>query len=357
MIQYGESALEFRPMNASIRDLSTLYLSSFDTPTYFEAPTYFQYIFKEAAAVNTGPSQSWFYSNRSISVTSKCDVYPVIDNLNGSSQSFSFTNDGQVSTQEFSSIAPNSTTYLTSPDLYNCDPRCANVCGYENNGTAGFYYECEITIGNVTNALIPEHQVSDDNAKIAAGAIALQGYQTMNGNSQFQRFPAQSTYGRFLHGDSDTMAYNMRLFAIGVFATADQIISDIDTSALHVPGFFPNQGVKLNIDHPGNMWALFGCIGGAHLVLFLIGLWIANRVVVVEDSYLAIAMLLRPVVEGMKYKGCLLDKEERKKRVRGLEEVVYGPITEEKGGVRGLEISAVAEREQHSRDWDGYYDS
>lgn len=92
-------------------------------------------------------------------------------------------------------------------------------------------------------------------------------------------------------------------------------------------------------------------------MLFLIGLWIANRVVVVEDSYLAIAMLLRPVVEGMKYKGCLLDKEERKKRVRGLEEVVYGPITEEKGGVRGLEISAVAEREQHSRDWDGYYDS
>jgi hypothetical protein len=85
---------------------------------------------------------------------------------------------------------------------------------------------------------------------MAAGAIALQGYQTMNGSSQYQRFPAQSTYSTFLHGNSDARAYNMRLFAIGVFATADQIISDIDTP---VPGLLSDQGLKLSVDQPRGM--------------------------------------------------------------------------------------------------------
>lgn len=76
----------------------------------------------------------------------------------------------------------------------------------------------------------------------------------------------------------------------------------------------------------------------------------------VEDSYLAIALLLRPMVEGTKDEGCLLDKEERERRARGLE-VVYGMVSEKKSGVRGLEISGAAECERDSRRWEGYYDS
>jgi hypothetical protein len=37
-------------MNTSVLDPSTLYLSPYNAPTYFEAPSYFQFIFEETAA-------------------------------------------------------------------------------------------------------------------------------------------------------------------------------------------------------------------------------------------------------------------------------------------------------------------
>jgi len=73
----------------------------------------------------------------------------------------------------------------------------------------------------VSNTEVPQQRVSDANAKMAAGAIALQGYQANLQDSQYQRYPAQSSYGKFLDGKSSAMAFNMRKFAIGVFAAAD----------------------------------------------------------------------------------------------------------------------------------------
>jgi hypothetical protein len=61
---------------------------------------------------------------------------------------------------------------------------------------------------------------------MAAGAIGLQGYQQYSNSrpmSQYQRFPAESTYGHFV-GDGAQMVSLMSQFAIGVFVTADKIM-------------------------------------------------------------------------------------------------------------------------------------
>lgn len=373
--QFGEVSLQYQYQNLNHSDanelpqidgISSIYLTHFLEPTIFidSKSSYLQYVFQETTADSTS-SMGYFYSNRSILATSECMVYKVVDNLNGTSQSFQIDKDGELQTQNFSSIAPKSTTYLTSPNELDCGPRCANVCAFENSGSKGWYYECNITISEVSNATYEQQRVSDATAKMAAGAIALQGYQAQIQDSQYQRYPADASYGEYLDGDSAVMAYNMRQFAIGVFAVADSSLNNIDPE-LKVEGFLPQQGLLLSFDHPRGMWAIFGAIVGCHFVLFIVAAWISSKVVVVEDDFLAIALLLRPLTEAMKNKGCLLNKERREKlghesRRREIE-VCYGPRGTEKvgfsqDGVRKLEISSVAECRLPSQEWEKYFDS
>jgi hypothetical protein len=319
--------------------LPVYYLSSYGDP----GPNYFlgvDYCDESPAANDSNVGD--FYSNRSIVTTSNCNVYPVIHNLDGSSLAFQYELDGFIHTENFQSIGPNSTTYFTSPDLGDCGPRCANVCAFENNGTAGFYYKCNVTVSEVHNASdsVPEHQVSDTNAKIAAGAIALQGYQSNDSTNQYQPFPAQSTSGTFQDGNSTQMAAGMRQFSIGVFVTADQIINNIDPPGLS--GFLPASGNVLSIDYNGGMLAILLGPAGAHLILLLIGIWVSNKVIVIEDEYLAIALLLSPVVNEYSERGALLGREERE-RIGEEMSVVYGLTGADENGVKGLEISREAE--------------
>ena len=324
---------------------------------YFAGPDYFQYFFMESSANNESNSNPInFYSNRSIKTSGSCFTYPVLDNVNGSSQKFTVQKDGAPFTPDFESIGPNSTTYYTQLDM-TCGDRCKEICAYENNGAAAFYYECNITVSTVSNVTYPSQNVSVANALMAAGAIGLQGYQQYSGSqptSQYQQFPAQSTYGTFV-GDGADMASLMSQFAIGVFVTADTIMQPIETP---VTGLLPLQGVQLSVDNLVGMWAIFISIVVSHLVLFIVGSLMANRVIVVDDSYLAVALLLRPVTEKMANQGFLLGGE---KSFPAMEEmdVVYGKSRREKGrdGIMGLEISETADLETHPRAWEGIYDS
>jgi hypothetical protein len=321
---------------------------------YWNATTYFQYVFTEYPG-DSSSQIGRFYSNRSITTRSICEVFTVIDNLDGSSPTFNYLEDGTTQTMQFQSLGPNSTTYYTSPNLPDCGPRCANVCAFENNGEAAFYYECNVTVSDVANTTLPEHIVPDTNAAMAAGAIALQGYQAQGNLNQYQTFPSQFTYGSFQNGSSDGMAVLMRSFAIGVFVNADLVMPVIDSP---VSELLPGQGVMLSMDNPGGMYAIFATIAAVHFLLFVLGAFFANRVIVVDDSYLAIAILLRPVINKMANRGYLLGGEKSLDMVKDLN-VVYGHTIYEKGkgGVQRLEISEEAYPEKSTSAWEGYYDS
>jgi hypothetical protein len=316
---------------------------------YFSGPDYFQYFFMESSAnsdSNSNPIK--FYSNRSIKTWGSCFTYPVLDNVNGTSQKFTVEKDGRSYSPDFESIGPNSTTYYTQLDM-TCGDRCKEICAYENNGAAAFYYECNITVSTVSNVTYPSQNVSVANALMAAGAIGLQGYQQYSGSqptSQYQQFPAQSTYGTFV-GDGADMASLMSQFAIGVFVTADTIMQPIETP---VTGLLPLQGVQLSVDNLVGMWAIFISIVVSHLVLFIGGSLLAN--------YLAVALLLRPVTEKMANQGFLLGGEKSFPAMEKMD-VVYGKSRREKEreGVMGLEISESADLERHPRAWEGIYDS
>ena len=322
---------------------------------YFATPDYFQYFFMESSAnfdSNSNPIN--FYSNRSIKTAGSCITYPVYDNVNGSTQSFTVEKDGELYHPIFESIGPDSITYYTQKNR-ECGPRCQELCAYENNGVAAFYYECNVTVSTVSNVSYPSQNVSDENAVMAAGAIGLQGSYFLTPMSQYQRFPAGSFYGNFV-GDGAQMASRMSQFAVGVFATADDIMPLIEEPG--VTGLLPLQGVHLSVDKPARMWAIFISIVASHFVLFVLGSLLANRVIVIDDSYLAIALLLRPVTEKMANQGFLVRGEGSFPAMERMD-VVYGKSMREKerDGVMGLEISENANCVRNPRAWEGVYDS
>jgi hypothetical protein len=306
---------------------------------YLATPEYFQYFFMESSA-NSDPNSNniSFYSNRSIKTTGACITYPVYDNVNGPLQSFTFEKDGETFDRDFQSIGPNSTTYYTQQNM-ECGPRCKELCAYENNGVAAFYHECNVTVSTVSNVSYPSQNVSDKNALMAVGAIGLQGYQQYSNSrpmSQYQQFPAESTYWHFV-GDGARMASLMSQFAIGVFVTAAKIMNPIPAP---VSGLLPLQGVCLSVEKPVVVLAILISIVVCHFVLFVLGSVVANTVVVVNDSYLAIALLLRPVTEKMANQGFLVWGERSFPAIENMDVVYRKSMREkERDGIMVLEIS------------------
>jgi hypothetical protein len=281
------------PENLPIQPFSPYMDSLID---YWESSTYFQYVFTESPA-DSNSIIGEFYSNRFITTSSLCEVFPVTENLDGSSLTLHYVENGTTQEIEFQTLRPNSTTYYTSPNIQDCGPRCASVYALENSGAALFYYKCQVNVSEVANATLPEQMVSDDNARMAAGAIALQGYQALDQSNQSQTFPSsQSIYGAAQNGSSDGMAKLIRKFAIGVFVASDSVLADIDNP---VSQLLPGQGVKLSIDNVPGMSGIFGTLLIVHFLLVLIGSFIANKVLVPKDSYLPIFTLLQPVLQKM----------------------------------------------------------
>jgi hypothetical protein len=304
-------------------------------------------VFLDAPAANN-TSIGRFYSNRSITTEAQCDsvaedltVYP-----NGTVELKGIT------------LQPNSTTYwtLTAEDGTDegCGDRCARVYAVQNYGESGYFYSCNVTVGNVTNVTRWDQQLPDRLARMAGMSIALTGYSNgaPSDASQQQALANDFIYGTYLGGNTTAMEWLLRSFAISTIVSADYYNPWAQDG---IPGMLPNQGVRLTIDHPEFIEAILGGIGGFHLLLFILAAYLANRAVVVDNSYLAISLALQPVVEKLRGHGSLLKNKEICKALEE-PEVRYGTVIKQSstGLIKHLEISEAAERPP--KGWHGWYD-
>jgi hypothetical protein len=90
------------------------------------------------------------------------------------------------------------------------------------------------------------------------------------------------------------MAYLMSRFAVGVIG-----IAAYNNPTVNVAGMEPQQGVILQVSGWKYVHIILGLTAGIPLVLFISTAFIVNRVMVKDDSHLAIARLLRPMVDTM----------------------------------------------------------
>jgi hypothetical protein len=354
--QYGEMSLTYGQLrtdntNFSINPIAPNSLHNDTAMYYWVGPqeSYFQYVFQQWSYDGVSPIGQ-FYSNRSIAVSTTCTHFVVKEGADGSTNDIQYqSSTGQMITRSFKLIQPQSTTYYTNAEAVDCGPRCANVCAFENNGGAGFYYECQVTFSNVTNAYDPAHVISDETARTAAGSIALQGYQTDTQDAQYQRYPQMFSYGTWLGGDNASMASRMNQFAIGAIVGADQNNPAID---YNLTSSLPFQGVNLTIDKPRYFHAILISIAAVHLILFIGGAWLANRVIVLDESYISISNLLKPLLKDV-HDGSLLNGKELCD-VAGKEKIVtYGSALREseKGHVRYLRVDSDGVERRFPEGW------
>jgi hypothetical protein len=84
---------------------------------------------------------------------------------------------------------------LSSDDpAIDCGPRCARVVVIqyldvnEANTNPGQFYDCQVTVSAVASASLPVHELTDDQARIVAGAIGLRGFVDAD-RWQYVRYP------------------------------------------------------------------------------------------------------------------------------------------------------------------------
>ena len=266
--------------------------------------------------------QTCVYSDRTISVTSSCTNQSVsLPSGNGSYNDIELKPIGNSSDSIWvPSVGPEETTYFQGST--NCGPRCQQIMAFEPSSPSWLYI-CNITVSEVANATQPEQALSDTMAKLTASALYLGGSKNSTANhnaTSYHRYPTESLFGQAFDGSSTDMGYSMAQFTVGAIAMMDAYNPFISST-----GSQPQPGYVLNIPDKGYLYITFSLIGGLQLILVIITTFMANRVIVMDDSPLAIARLLRPFVDRLGPSGTILTGAEISRALtgKGNTEVIY----------------------------------
>ncbi|RGP71289.1 hypothetical protein FSPOR_3410 [Fusarium sporotrichioides] len=237
-------------------------------------------------------------SKRKMTISTKCDSYPVISGGDGSSTEIEYrknTTEGKI--QEIVRVQvpftaeTEQTLFITNTSV-TCGPGCSTVMALETSAKDPWFYSCNTTVGSVTDATIPEHEVSENVRLLASQAIALQGSpanSTFNNTDlQFQVYPAQSPFGTPLQGTAQAMELTVSRFASGVIA----MIAKVNPHIV-VDGFPPTKGSSLNIDHWDYIWAVLVVIVCFQFIFSAAVAFMATRVVMPLGGAMSMAKVLR----------------------------------------------------------------
>ncbi|GKT64974.1 hypothetical protein ColTof4_07367 [Colletotrichum tofieldiae] len=265
-------------------------------PLMFCSESFCKYVFYEtsqASITNENSNPVTIATDRSINSTSKCIAWPVTSGGNGTSPNITVAleNNGRFDIDIPVRGGTDQTTFMTNSE-FECGQGCAMVAAFEASDTSSWYYTCNITVGQVANATLPEHQVGSNLTALAAAAIALQGYAASslaNDTSfQYQIYPAESVFGTPMNGTTEVLEAMLSRFAIGVIAVAAESNTD------HVvEGTMPLKGTKLNVSHWNLIHLILVLTATLQLALGIAAALVANRVVVPDGGAVEMAQVMR----------------------------------------------------------------
>jgi hypothetical protein len=194
----------------------------------------------------------------------------------------------------------------------------------------------------------------DEQAWVLAGAIAFSdsNIRFQDGSVQQEmQYPVNSYWSPDSPTSPELMAQKLMEFSMGAVAALDFGGARVNATGQLTPG--PAQIVHVQWE-----WAtlVLGIVPLTQAVILLIVIGFANKAVIRDESPLACARLLRPVVEKLGPRGCLLTGDEIAEEL-GNYRIVYGPRMP-RGTQRGQEdgvikhIDVIPEEEDIER-WHG----
>ncbi|KAI9641166.1 hypothetical protein NHQ30_010596 [Ciborinia camelliae] len=237
------------------------------------------------------------YTNRTLDMHYSCSSHKVLSGYDNDNLPINITVQDIGRPVYVSSFVANETTFFTDyPNSCPGIPRCSIIQAFEASDTDPWYYTCNITLGNTKN---DEHNISfisDDMAAIAAAAIATQGYLTYDNSRQEASFyPQKSLWGTPMHGNAVSIGIQIASFGLSSISGAAEF-----NPVSSYFGSEPHTGFALQVNHTYFFLLIVFLIPLVQfLMCFGIAVW-ANRVVVQENAYLGMSMLLRPIADAVR---------------------------------------------------------
>lgn len=287
--------------------------------TYYSNSDYttFWYRFQDQ---NPTDDNEFLVSKRTVSSTAQCDQFKVLsggDTTQNDHVTYFDTNLQHNVTQLVRIYALGCTTYMSNVSR-TCGPRCTNInvllAADNQTGSVPFplWFSCNNTVGQVTN--IDDYDepakyiLPDEQARAWAGAIGFNGIQWKDTDLQYVVYEVDSDWSLngYTNNDPGTaiVAQDIMGFTAGGIAA-----SDVNGPRINVTGDYPTQAQVVDVEWEWAIPLLIGIPGGQFLVLLAVLVW-ANKVIIKDESCLATARLLRPVVDKLGEKGCLLTGDE-----------------------------------------------
>ncbi|KAF8475080.1 hypothetical protein BDZ91DRAFT_290772 [Kalaharituber pfeilii] len=160
-----------------------------------------------------------------------------------------------------------STTYMSSMredySIYDCGSRCGWLAVMEVVSLTDFsdawLYDCNSTVHEVEGAYLPEHEISDHMAVIAATSLTQSGIIDESGRS-FAYYAGKVKWGKRMEGNPRAMEKVVSRFSVGCIAAMDQL-----NPRVIIPGQQPWKGVLLKVRWP-RLIAVLVVIGSLQLI-------------------------------------------------------------------------------------------
>ncbi|KAL9108182.1 MAG: hypothetical protein Q9227_007037 [Pyrenula ochraceoflavens] len=291
-----------------------------------EDGTYWMYRFFDLNAQNPLIELA---SSRTVRSTAECSAYEVIDGIYGEKTEITFVWEGYNYTFNARETSPGAVVYVANADE-KCGPRCATIRAVQFadgfDVTDASYYECNNTVHEVEGGYTDDkaYYLPDEQAFMYAGSIAWSGFVTDNDSTQWQLYSIGSLWSPSYNLFSTGMRSQVTSFSMNAIAAMDDHGSRVNTT-----GIRPLYGLQATVEWK---WAapLLGVIPVLQFLALIAVIAWANKAIIKDDSHLATARLLRPMIDRLGQHGCMLTGDEIAKELSNIR-VAYG-YREPEGG-------------------------
>ncbi|EXJ91063.1 hypothetical protein A1O1_04170 [Capronia coronata CBS 617.96] len=314
---YGIQGQDYSFVNATPPGQGTVpRYGTLGTPTIYanEDWTQMTYVFQDLNIWNPDLS---LISHRNITTTATCESLEVLEGGNGTDSYITYLDrNGERNTLDVVRVGPGATTYVGVLNS-TCGPRCTQVMALQsaNGGTIPrpSFYRCENTISIVHSIerylydgqTADTFQMPDTEARIIAGAIGWTGFNYTPGDLyQYSRYAPESWWSPDSPADVGVIARRVMEFSIEAVAAIDS-----NGPRLTVSGWYPVPAQVVQVQWRWSA-AILGSIPAIQLVALICVIAWGNSAIIRDGSCLSTARLLRPVVERLGNRGCLLTGQE-----------------------------------------------
>ncbi|KAJ9603957.1 hypothetical protein H2200_011479 [Cladophialophora chaetospira] len=276
--------------------------------------TNMSYIFIDQSLHN---SQLTFVTHRNITATATCNEMRVLDGGNGTSTFVTYLDEnGEPTTLDVVRVGSGAMTYVGVLNS-TCGPRCTEIMALQSaDGDAiptPSFFKCNSTLSTVSaidqylyhGQTADAFQMPDQQAKIIAGAIGWSGFNYTPGDLyQYTRYNTESWWSP--DNPADVGMISRRIMEFGIEAVA---AIDYNGPRRNVTGYYPTTAQVVSVQWRWSA-AILGLIPLCQLLALICVIAKANSAIIRDDSFLSTARLLRPIVEKLGDRGCLLTGEE-----------------------------------------------